>query len=75
MFGFTKVEWTDHELAAFVKKHDLFHTSANGMTNWKRRGAMDYTHVVVIYDNAQVTRKIYVNAEVWEAELQKKGES
>lgn len=74
MFGFIEVTMTDHELAAFVKKHDLFHTSANGATNWKKRGAMDYTHAVVIYDNSELTRRIYVNAEVWEAELQEKGE-
>lgn len=68
MFGFTKVEWTDHELAAFVKKHDLFHEQHPGFTNWKKRGAMHYTHAVVTYDNSCPPdgkwREIWINDEV-----------
>jgi len=61
MYGFTKVDWTDRRLASFIKKHDLFHVSANGITHWKKQGCMDLVHIVVLYDNEKTTRDIWVN--------------
>jgi len=61
MYGFTKVNWTDHKFAAFVKKHDLFHTSGTNLVEWKRQGCHPLVHAVVIYDNSETTRDIWVN--------------
>lgn len=58
MYGFTKVDWTDHEFAAFVQKHDLNSFSPGPAVKWTRQGAYPLVHATVIFDNAAMSRNI-----------------
>jgi len=57
--GFVQSNMTDHEFAAFVRKHDATYRQHLIGTVWEAKGR---AVAVVTYDNAACTRNIWVKA-------------
>ena len=56
--GFTLSNMTDHELAAFIRRHDATYRQHLIGTVWENRAGN--TIAVVTYDNARSIRKIWI---------------
>lgn len=60
--GFVETPMTDHEFADFVKMHDLTYRQHLIGAVWMDRGQNSFA--VVIYDNENCTRKVFLKAEL-----------
>jgi hypothetical protein len=56
MFGFGKVNLTDHQFAHYVKGLDYKHNGKS--TSWINKEGV--TMALVFYDNARLTRDIWI---------------
>ena len=60
MYGFIESNMTDHALAAYIRKRGLIDSFHHVGASTQYFDAAGVVHVVVVFDNAATTRKVYV---------------